>query len=98
MYNKGYDSDRGTPLSPAFKEEAAQGTGECIAVLGTMTNALQAQKTLANAAIFASITKISSSKSAKGCTYGVSYPCIQDKNVRTILARSDLAVKKYMGG
>lgn len=98
MYNKGYESRHGTPLSHESTEDATRGTGECIAVLGTMTSALQAQKALANAAIFTSVTKVSSSKSTKGCTYGVSYPCVQDKNVRTILARGDLAVKKYMGG
>ena len=98
MHNKGYGSDHRTPPSHGLSEEGRHGTGECIAVLGTMTNALQAQKALANAAIFSSVTKISSSQSAKGCTYGVAYPCIQDKNVRTILARTDLAVKKYLGG
>ncbi|MBQ9780789.1 MAG: DUF3343 domain-containing protein [Clostridia bacterium] len=95
MNNKGYDSRRGTPLTSAYSDGRE---GECVAVLGTMTAALQAQKVLAQAAVFTSVTKISSSKSAKGCAYGISYPCAQKENVRTILSRAQITVKKYLGG
>ncbi len=72
--------------------------GGCTAVMGSMTNALQAQKALANAAIYVSVTKISASGSTNGCSYGISYPCSAESNVRAVLASAGLSVKKYMGG
>ena len=95
MYKKDHSSERGTPdtYSVSYQE-----TGECTAVLGTMTNALQAQKALAKAAIHASVIKVSSSQSTRGCAYGITYTCAQAENVRMVLARSGIAVKKYMGG
>lgn len=97
MHNRGYDSKHGASSSPTTAHRAEDG-GECTAVLGTMTNALQAQRALANATIYASVIKISSSQSAKGCTYGISYPCSQDHHVRMVLSNADIHVKKYMGG
>ena len=93
MNQKGYGTG-GRPQNG----RGSSSEGECVAVMGSMTSALQAQKALANAAIFVSVTKISSSGSGRGCAYGVTYPCVQDKNVRTVLARSGLAVKKYDTG
>lgn len=72
--------------------------GVCTAVMGSMTNALQAQKALANAAIYVSVRKVSASGSTNGCSYGVSYPCSAVSNVRAVLSSAGLSVKKYMGG
>ena len=95
MNNKGYIPKRGTPLASASDKGRE---GECTAVLGSMTAALQAQRVLAQAAVFTSVTKISSSQSTKGCAYGITYPCAQKENVRTILSRAQVTVKKYLGG
>ena len=91
-------SRRGNESREPAKVQVPQRRGECTAVLGSMTIALQAEKALANAAIHANVTKVSSSGSEKGCAYGITYPCAQEENVRVILARSGLAVKQYKGG
>ncbi len=98
MHNRGYGPEHGTPPTYPFPTSEAEDRGTCTAVLGTMTNALQAQRVLANAAIHSSVTKISSSMSAKGCAYGITYPCAQERHVRAILSHANITVKKYMGG
>ena len=98
MYNRDTGTGRKTSDPYAFSGEGPQGSGECTAVLGTMTAALQAQRTLSNAAIHAAVIKISSSKSAKGCAYGITFACAQTELVRTVLGRAGISVKKYMGG
>ena len=72
--------------------------GVCTAVMGSMTNALQAQKALANAALYVSVTKVSSSSSTNGCSYGISYSCVTEQQIRAVLSNAGLTVKKYMGG
>ena len=71
-------------------------TGICTAVIGSMTQAMKAQTTLAEAAIRASLSKISSSKAAGGCAYGVDFPCVQSGNVRIILERAGIRVREYL--
>lgn len=95
MKTRGYGSGWGTSDTDAY---ANRESGECTAVLGTMTSALQAQRALANAALHAKVIKISSSQNANGCMYGVTYTCSQSRNVRTVLANAGIAVKKYLGG
>lgn len=97
MHNRGYEQRHGTPPTYPFPASEDEDRGTCTAVLGTTTNALQAQRVLANAAIHSSVTKISS-MSAKGCAYGITYPCAQERHVRTILSQANITVKKYMGG
>ena len=92
MHKKGYDAE------DASDAREWDSHGECVAVMGNLTHAMQAQKTLSQAAIYASVMKVSSSGNTKGCAYGITYACVQDRNVRTVLARAGLAVKKYLGG
>ena len=70
--------------------------GICTAVIGSMTGAMKAQNALAEAAIRAHISKISSSGAAGGCAYGVDFPCTQSGNVRTVLDRAGVRVREYL--
>lgn len=98
MHHKGYDRAYGTPPVDPNAHGDPRARGECTAVLGNMTAALQAQRALSQAAIYSTVTKVSSSKQTSGCAYGIIYPCAQEKNVRTVLSRADITVKKYLGG
>ncbi len=68
----------------------------CTAVIGSMTQAMQAQSVLADAAIHVEIAKISSSVTHNGCAYGVDFPCTREANVRTVLARAGVRVRQYL--
>lgn len=75
-----------------------QRAGDCIAVIGSMTQAMRAQKILANAAIRAEIIKADSSLTKRGCAYALEYSCVQNQNVKTILERAGVRVRTYHGG
>ena len=81
---------------PSASITAGNYSGVCTLVIGSMTQALTAQSVLAEAAIRASIVKISSSRTQNGCAYGVEYPCTQQRNVAMILERSGVRVREYM--
>ena len=72
--------------------------GLCTAVVGSMTQAMRAQTVLSEAAIRATLTKISSAKTHNGCAYGVDFPCTQSGNVRMILDRAGIRVREYLQG
>ena len=71
---------------------------ECIAVIGSMTQAMRAQKILANAAIRADVIKADSSLTKRGCAYAVSYSCLQDDNVKSVLKNAGIRVRSYHDG
>ena len=68
-------------------------SGVCTLVIGSMTQAMAAQKALAEAAIRVSIVKISSSRTHNGCAYGLDLPCTQIGNVRTVLGRAGVRIR-----
>ena len=68
---------------------------ECLAVMGSMTQAMRAQKVLAGAAVRADVVKADSAHTRRGCAYALSYPCAQENNVRTILAGAGIRVRDY---
>lgn len=72
--------------------------GVCTAVIGSMTQAMKAQTVLAEAAIRASLTKISSSRTRGGCAYGVDFPCTQSTNVQIVLTQAGVRVREYLQG
>lgn len=72
--------------------------GICTAVIGSMTQAMRAQAVLSEAAIHATLTKISSSQTHNGCAYGVDYSCVQSGNVRAVLERAGIRVRQYLSG
>lgn len=67
----------------------------CLAVMGSMTQTLRAQKVLADAAVRAEIVKADSAHTRRGCAYALSYPCSQENNVRTILSGAGIRVRDY---
>ena len=67
----------------------------CLAVIGSMTQAIRAQRVLANAAVRAEVVKADTGESRRGCAYALSYPCAQENNVRTILAGAGIRVRDY---
>lgn len=66
---------------------------ECTAEIGSVTQAMRAQDVLGEAAIPAKVIKTQSS-SRRGCIYGISYSCAQEKNVRTVLDNARIPLKK----
>ena len=68
-------------------------SGVCTLVIGSMTQAMTAQSVLAEAAIRASIVKISSSRTHNGCAYGVDLPCTQMGNAKAILGRAGVRIR-----
>ncbi|MBE6533441.1 MAG: DUF3343 domain-containing protein [Ruminococcaceae bacterium] len=68
---------------------------ECIAEIGSMTQAMKAQRVLAEAAIPTTVIKSNSSKNAKGCAYGVSFACAQEENVQNALLKAGVKVRRW---
>lgn len=66
----------------------------CFAAIGSMTQAMKAQRALGEAAILSTVVK-SESSSRRGCIYGLSFPCVQEANVRRIFASSGVKVKEW---
>lgn len=71
---------------------------DCVAVIGSMTQAMKAQRALANAAIFAGVEKVDSSMTRRGCAYAVSYACNQEANVREVLRNAGIRIRGGTGG
>lgn len=67
----------------------------CLAVMGSMTQAMRAQKVLAGAAVRAEVVKADSAHTNRGCAYALSYPCSQENNVRTILSSYGIRVRDF---
>lgn len=68
----------------------------CTAYIGTNTLAMKAQRALAAEAILSSVVKVNSSKTHKGCAYGIRFDRFQTNNVSIILAREGIAVKELL--
>ena len=67
----------------------------CLAVMGSMTQVLRAQKVLSDAAVRAEVVKADSAHTRRGCAYALSYPCSQENNVRTILSTAGIRVRDF---
>jgi hypothetical protein len=72
--------------------------GECVAVIGSMTQAMRAQSILASAAIRTNVIKADSSKTGGGCAYALSYSCEQEDNVRSVLFNAGIRPQGFYGG
>ena len=68
----------------------------CSVELGSITQAMRAQKALAEAAIPSRVIKTEGT-SRRGCAYGLSFSCEQEKNVRYVLTQSRISVKQWNG-
>ncbi len=67
----------------------------CLAVMGSMTQAMRAQKVLADAAVRTEVVKADPAHTRRGCAYALSYPCTQENNVRTILSSAGIRVRDF---
>lgn len=67
----------------------------CLAVIGSVTQTLRAQKVLLGAAVRAEVVKADSAHTRRGCAYALSYPCSQENNVRTILSGAGIRVRDF---
>lgn len=70
----------------------------CYCAIGSMTQAMRAQRVLGDAAIRAEIVKADPASAGRGCAYALSYSCAQANNVQTILTRSGIRPHSYYGG
>lgn len=68
---------------------------ECVAEIGSMTQALKAQKALTEQAIPSTVVKTNSSKGGGGCAYGLSLNCAQRENAQNIFERSRVKVRRW---
>ena len=69
----------------------------CMAEIGSLTQAMRAQKILASAVIPSTVLKLESS-TRRGCAYGISFSCEQEANVRHVLSTARIAVKQWQSG
>lgn len=67
----------------------------CSAEIGSVTQALGAQKALAAAAIPAKVIKKESAARQKGCVYGLEISCRQLENARAILESAKIPVRAW---
>ena len=73
-------------------------TEGCSAVIGSVTQAMSAQRALADAAIPTTVIKFESSgRGSRGCVYALSFSCSQGNNVRTVLSHKGIRVKQWNG-
>ena len=68
---------------------------ECSAEIGSVTEAMKAQKVLAAAAIPSEIIKKEGSSRRRGCVFGIEFSCAQQNNVRTILGSARIYPKAW---
>ena len=71
-------------------------TEGCSVVIGSVTQAMSVQRTLADAAIPTAVIKHEAmGKGSKGCVYALSFSCSQSNNVRTVLSHKGIKVKQW---
>jgi len=71
---------------------------ECVAVIGSMTMAMQAQNVLASAAVRARLIKADSRYTRLGCAYALSFSCLQLELVKQTLQNAGITVQAFYGG
>lgn len=70
------------------------GAGQiCTATLGSVTLAMKARRALNAQGLPCNVTKISDKGSARGCVYGIEYPCEISGNVQRVLSASSIQIQ-----
>ena len=77
-----------------MKQQSPSSDRTIVAVTGSMTTALRAQRALAAAAIRSQVVK-SDEQNGRGCGYGVAFDARQKNNVQTILTTAHINVRRY---
>ena len=67
---------------------------ECIAIIGSVTQAMHAQRVLNAASIRTELVKADSSVTGRGCAYALLYPCIMEDAVLRTLQQDSIRVRK----
>ena len=70
---------------------------ECSAELGSVTEAMKAERVLAAAAIPSEIIKIEGSR-RRGCVFGIGFSCSQQNNVRAVLSAARINPRNWNDG
>ena len=71
---------------------------ECVAVIGQMTQTMQAQSLLAMAGVRAEVIKADSLPNRHGCAYALSFSCEQMQTAERILYNAGLRAQFYRDG
>ena len=71
---------------------------ECVAVIGSMTQAMRAQNVLATAAVRTRVVKADSFDTQLGCAYAIAFPCAQEIRVRRLLQAAGVRIDRFYGG
>ncbi len=67
-----------------------------IAVFPTLTAAEGARRALLSAAIPAETVKVESSRTRRGCSWGVSFPTVQRFNVMTVFESAGIKTREIL--
>ena len=67
---------------------------ECIAVIGSITQAMHAQKVLVGSLIRTELIKVDSSVTGRGCAYALLYPCSMDQALQRTLQDASIRFRK----
>ena len=70
--------------------------GICIAALGSITNAVKAQRVLAQVGITGEILPLDAAKTRRGCAYGLRFACHEQGRVRPALRAAGIAVSQFL--
>ena len=65
----------------------------CYAIIGSVTQSIQAQKLLAGAGIYTQIVKADSISPKYGCAYAIEYSCNVEESVKQILRKEGIHAK-----
>ena len=67
---------------------------ECFTIIGSVTQAMQAQRILNAASVRTELVKADSSITGRGCAYALLYPCVMENTVLQALQNSSIRVRK----
>lgn len=67
-------------------------SNNCSVAIGSMTQAMKAQKVLNAVAIPSTVIKVDSQRS-RGCAYGLTFSCLQSDNVKRALSSAGIKTK-----
>lgn len=94
-FGGGVSSDRRSPAPSGGPGDRRHDV--CTVVIGSMTQAMQAEDVLIRATIRAHTVKVSSASTHTGCAYGVEVPCRQMGNVKEVLRGAGIRIRQVLG-
>lgn len=70
----------------------------CIVTMKSMTQALRAKNTLTAKGIATDVQNLDPSVTARGCAYGLSFPCAEMDAIKRILEGKGIPYGEWIGG